>query len=86
MRRTAALAGLLVAVVLLTRAPFAAQTLWAHDSVLYARAVEQGFHVDDELRVQRPHPPGYILYVGAADVASAAGLGANDALVLIAAL
>ena len=86
MRRTAAVAALLVALVLLTRAPYAAQTLWAHDSVLYARALEQGFHVDDELRVQRPHPPGYILYVATADVAHDAGLGANEALVLVSAL
>jgi len=85
-RRTAAIAALLVAFVLLTRAPYAAQTLWAHDSVLYARALEQGFHVDDELRAQRPHPPGYILYVATADVAHGAGLGANDALVLVSAL
>ena len=86
MRRTAALAATLFALVLLSRAPFAAQTLWAHDSVLYARAIEQGFHVDDELRAQRPHPPGYILYVESADLAHAAGLGANDALVLVSAL
>lgn len=86
MRRTAAVAALLVALVLLTRAPYAAQTLWAHDSVLYARALEQGFHVDDELRSQRPHPPGYILYVATANVAHGAGLGANDALVLVSAL
>jgi hypothetical protein len=80
------LAVLLFAGVLVTRAPFASQTLWAHDSVLYAGAIERGFHVADDLRDQRPHPPGYILYVAAADVAKAAGLESNAALVLVSAL
>ena len=86
MRRTAALAAILFASVLATRLPFAAQTLWAHDSVLYARAIESGFHVDDELRNQRPHPPGYLFYVGSADLAHDAGLDANGALVLVSAV
>lgn len=84
MRRTAAVAALLFIAVLVSRAPFGAQTLWAHDSVLYARAIEQGFHVDHDLRNERPHAPGYILYVGSADlVHHAGGLGSNEALILV---
>lgn len=86
MTRARWLALAIFAVVLASRAPFGAQTLWAHDSVLYARALEQGFHVDDELRKQRPHAPGYILYVATADLAHDAGLDSNSALVLISAL
>ena len=83
MRRTVLTAAFLVFVVLLSRAPFTAQTLWAHDSVLYANALERGFHVDDAPADQRPHPPGYILYVAAASAGRAAGLGSNSALVLV---
>jgi 4-amino-4-deoxy-L-arabinose transferase-like glycosyltransferase len=85
-RRPLLIAAGLLFVVLLSRAPFAAQTLWAHDSVLYANAIERGFHVDDDLQGQRPHPPGYILYVAAASAARAGGLGTNEALVLVSAL
>ena len=83
MSRTLLLAVALFAVVLLSRAPFAAQTLWAHDSALYANAIERGFHVDDALVDQRPHPPGYILYVASAGIGRAAGLDSNSALVLV---
>lgn len=86
MKRAALVAVAVFAVVLLSRAPFTAQTLWAHDSVLYANAIERGFHVDDDLRDQRPHPPGYILYVVSADLLHAAGLGSNGSLVAISAL
>jgi hypothetical protein len=82
-RRSRRLALALFIVVLASRAPFAAHTLWAHDSALYANALERGFHVDDELTKQRPHPPGYLFYVASAGVARAAGLGSNEALVLI---
>ncbi len=84
--RAVFVATLLFLGVLASRAPFVSQTLWAHDSVLYANAIERGFHVDDDLRDQRPHPPGYILYVATADVAHAAGLDSNGALVLVSAL
>jgi len=40
---------LLAIVTALSRIPFATQRLWEWDSVLYARALEQGFHVDDVL-------------------------------------
>lgn len=86
MRRTVFAAAFLVFIILLSRAPFAAQTLWAHDSVLYANALERGFHVDDALADQRPHPPGYIFYVAAASAARVAGLGSNDALVFVSAI
>lgn len=86
MRRVALVAALIFCGVLLTRLPFTSQTLWAHDSVLYAGALERGFHVDDDLRDQRPHPPGYILYVVAADIARGAGLDSNAALVLVSAI
>lgn len=85
MSRTALVAALIFIAILATRAPFAAQTLWAHDSVLYARAIEEGFHVDDDLRDQRPHPPGYLLYVATANAVHLAGLETNDALVLVSA-
>lgn len=83
MSRTLLVAITLFVLVLISRVPFAAQTLWAHDSVLYANALERGFHVDDALLDQRPHPPGYILYVASAAVGRAAGLGSNSALVLV---
>ena len=83
MTRAVALAAAVVALVLLTRAPFAAQTLWAHDSALYAAALERGFHVDDDPSQQRPHPPGYLFYVATAGVVRAAGAGSNDALVAV---
>lgn len=86
MRKTVLAAAFLVFVVLLSRGPFAAQTLWAHDSVLYANALERGFHVDDALADQRPHPPGYIFYVAAASAARTSGLGSNSALVLVSAI
>ena len=86
MTRAVALAAALVAMVLLTRAPFAAQTLWAHDSALYAAALERGFHVDDDPSQQRPHPPGYLFFVATAAVARAAGAGSNAALVGVAEL
>ncbi len=51
--------------------------------MLYARALEQGFHVSDVLAQSRPHPPGYILYVAAAALPGTLGLGSNAALVAV---
>jgi dolichyl-phosphate-mannose-protein mannosyltransferase len=79
-------AALLLVAILGSRVPFAAHQLWAHDSVLYASAIEQGFHVDDDLRDQRPHPPGYILYVASANAVHQAGLDSNASLVLVSAV
>jgi hypothetical protein len=69
--------------VVFSRVPFASQLLWAWDSVLYARALENGFHVDFVLSDQRPHPPGYILYVAVAALARAVLRDTNLALVLV---
>lgn len=67
----------------LSRLPFTTRQLWEWDSVLYARALEQGFQVSDVLARSRPHPPGYVFYVASAGLARALGLGTNDALVAV---
>jgi hypothetical protein len=74
---------LLGAVTALSRLPFMAGRLWEWDSVLYARALEQGFHVDEVLPGMRPHPPGYIFYVAAAGLAKLLGLDSDHALVAV---
>jgi dolichyl-phosphate-mannose-protein mannosyltransferase len=81
-----AVAAILAGLVLAARVPFATQTLWAWDSVLYARALEQGFHVGADLADQRPHPPGYVFYVGAAAAARFLTRDSNAALVVISVL
>jgi hypothetical protein len=78
-----AIALVLAGLVLIARIPFASHTLWAWDSVLYARALEQGFHVGTDLADQRPHPPGYIFYVAVAAALRAITRDSNAALVLI---
>jgi hypothetical protein len=78
-----ALAMTLALVVLASRVPFASQTLWAWDSVLYARALENGFHVGTDLADQRPHPPGYIFYVAVAAALRLFTQNSNSALVMI---
>lgn len=77
----AALAGIVFA----SRMPFRSELLWAWDSVLYARALEDGFHVDFALSGQRPQAPGYVLYVAAAALARAGVGDSNAALVLVSA-
>jgi hypothetical protein len=79
-------AAILAAEVIVARVPFATQTLRAWDSVLYARALEQGFHVGADLADQRPHPPGYLFYVGAAAAARFFTRDSNAALVVISVL
>jgi hypothetical protein len=81
-----AVATLLSGLVLVARVPFAAQTLWAWDSVLYSRALEQGFHVGADLAAQRPHPPGYVFYVGAAAAIRLITRDSNAALVIVSVL
>lgn len=81
-----AIAAALAALVFATRVPFAAKTLWAWDSVLYARALEEGFHVGVDLADQRPHPPGYLFYVGAAAMARLLVRDSNVALVIVSVL
>ena len=51
-------AGLFFALGVLTRIPFQTEFLWAHDSVLYARAIDRFDPLD-----QRPQAPGYLYYV-----------------------
>jgi len=81
--RPALIAVALVALTLATRMPFASAELWAWDSVLYARALEDGFHVDYVTATQRPHPPGYLVYVAVAAVARRVTGDSNSALVLV---
>ena len=76
-------AALIALAVIASRLPFAAEQLWAWDSVLYARALERGFHVDFELAGQRPQPPGYILYVAFAWLFREIVRDTNAALVLV---
>jgi hypothetical protein len=76
-------AALIGVVVAASRLPFAAQELWAWDSVLYARALERGFHVDFDLASQRPQPPGYILYLAFASLFRPFATDTNGALVLV---
>jgi hypothetical protein len=51
-------AGIFFALGVVTRIPFQTEFLWAHDSVLYARALERFDPLD-----QRPQAPGYLYYV-----------------------
>ena len=81
-----AVAAVLAALAIVARLPFATHILWAWDSVLYARALEQGFHVGVDLADQRPHPPGYLFYVGAAAAARLFTGDSNAALVVISVL
>ncbi|HEY6203167.1 MAG TPA: hypothetical protein VI056_08990 [Candidatus Limnocylindria bacterium] len=81
--RPAIIAVALFALTLATRAPFGSTQLWAWDSVLYARALENGFHVDYVTASQRPHPPGYIFYVATTSVARQFTSDSNSALVLV---
>jgi hypothetical protein len=83
LKRPAIIAGALFALTLATRAPFASAQLWAWDSVLYARAIENGFHVDYVTADQRPHPPGYLFYVATTTLARQFTADSNSALVLV---
>ncbi len=49
----------LFVITLATRLPLLTDEFWAHDSVLYTRAVEVGFDPADH----RPQPPGYLYYI-----------------------
>ncbi len=81
-----AIAAVLAALVFAIRMPFAAKTLWAWDSVLYARALEEGFHVAVDLADQRPHPPGYVFYVAVAAAFRLLTRDSNTALVIVSVL
>jgi hypothetical protein len=67
-----------------SRIPFMTHRLWEWDSVLYARALEQGFHVSGVLAESRPHPPGYLFYVASAALAKSLVGDSNTALVVVA--
>lgn len=77
-RRTLSVALLFFAVALITRLPFQTQNLWAHDSVLYERAIERFDPLD-----QRPQPPGYLYYVLLVRAADAVTGDANRAMTLV---
>jgi len=83
---TGGIAAALALVVLASRLPFFATTLWSWDSVLYARALEFGFHVDWDLADQRPHAPGYLFYVLTAGLFRGVLGDSNSALVAVSAL
>ncbi len=75
-------AGVLFLVTLATRLPFRAERFWAHDSVLYARAVEIGF----DPAAQRPQPPGYLYYVLLVRAVDAVTGDPNRAMTLVSAV
>ncbi|MBI4492168.1 MAG: DUF2723 domain-containing protein [Chloroflexi bacterium] len=75
--RDVALALALAVAAFALRLPFQAEALYAWDSVLYARALD-GFNVVDG----RPHPPGYLFYVGLARAIEALVGDPNRSLVL----
>jgi len=78
MGSTARVALLLFVVTLLTRVPFQTEHLWAHDSVLYERAVERFDPFE-----QRPQAPGYLYYVLLIRAVDALTGDANRAMTLI---
>lgn len=71
-------ATLFFALGVLTRIPFQTDNLWAHDSVLYARAIERFDPLD-----QRPQPPGYLYYVLLLRAVYAVTADANRAMTLV---
>src|SRR5258708_27377987 len=72
------LALLFFALGVLTRIPFQTENLWAHDSVLYERAIERFDPLD-----QRPQPPGYLYYVLLIRAVDAITGDANRAMALV---
>ena len=66
------------ALAFITRLPFQTEHLWAHDSVLYERAIERF----DPLE-QRPQPPGYLYYVLLIRAIHAATGDANRAMTIV---
>lgn len=73
------LALLFFALGIVTRLPFQTENLWAHDSVLYERAIERFDPLD-----QRPQPPGYLYYVLVIRGLDALTGDANRAMTLVA--
>jgi hypothetical protein len=69
---------LFFALAFITRLPFQTQNLWAHDSVLYERAIERFDPLD-----QRPQPPGYLYYVVLIRALDAVTGDANRAMTIV---
>lgn len=69
---------LFFALAFITRLPFQTENLWAHDSVLYERAIERFDPLD-----QRPQPPGYLYYVLLIRAVDAVTKDANRAMTLV---
>src|SRR3954471_6173909 len=76
--QTARTALVLFALTLVTRLPFQTDNLWAHDSVLYERAIDRFDPFD-----QRPQAPGYLYYVLAIRAVDALTGDANRAMTLV---
>ncbi|KAA0256195.1 hypothetical protein FBQ97_06855 [Acidobacteria bacterium ACD] len=74
------LVALAFALLALLRALTLASDPWEWDEVLFVQAVEGGFDV----RVNRPHPPGYPLYVEAARGLAALGVAPFEAATAVA--
>jgi hypothetical protein len=72
------LALLFLALGILTRLPFQTENLWAHDSVLYERAIDRFAPLE-----QRPQPPGYLYYVLLIRAVDALTGDANRAMTLV---
>ena len=72
------LAAALFAGTFLSRIPFRTSLLYAWDSVLYTRALE-----DFNAAEQRPHPPGHIFYVGLVKLVNTVIGDPNAALVWV---
>ncbi len=72
------LALLFFALGILTRLPFQTENLWAHDSVLYERAIERFAPLE-----QRPQAPGYLYYVLLIRAVAALTADANRAMTLV---
>jgi 4-amino-4-deoxy-L-arabinose transferase-like glycosyltransferase len=72
------LAFVFFALGIVTRLPFQTDNLWAHDSVLYERAIERFDPLD-----QRPQPPGYLYYVLLIRALSLVTADANRAMTVV---
>ena len=72
------LALVLFALALVTRLPFQTENLWAHDSVLYERAMARFDPLD-----QRPQAPGYLYYVLLIRAVDALTGDANRAMTMV---
>ena len=72
------LALLFFVLAILSRLPFQTENLWAHDSVLYERAIDRFSPID-----QQPQAPGYLYYVLAIRALVAMTRDANRAMTIV---